>query len=104
MSSPALAISGPLSLTASSSKQHPLVAILRRYADHLGDFKEPLLDAAQKIHQLATENDITRRQLVIDAVEVGCNAVADLVDETGLAETTVERICAELIDDGEYEE
>ena len=106
MSTPALASSrfaANLPRTV-SSKQHPLVALLRRYADHLGDFREPLLEAAQKVQWIASANDTTQRQLVIDAIEVGCNALGDLTEETHLAEPTVQRIWAELIEDGEYEE
>lgn len=98
MDSPAL-LSRPL-----PTRQHPLVAVLRRYADHLRDYAEPLLEAAQKVQQIATENDLTQRELIVDAVDLGCNALDDLVEETAMAEETVERIWLELIEDGEYEE
>jgi len=105
MSSPVIA-AGAFSSSGRTppSKQHPLVAVLRRYADHLRDYAKPLLEAAQKVQQIATENDLTQRQLIIDAIEVGCNALGDLVEETGLSEATVERIWSELIEDGEYEQ
>jgi len=86
------------------NRQHPLVIQLRRYAQHFGDFEGSLLEAAQKIHRQSTCSDATMRLVIVAAIAEGCNAVSDLVDETGLDEVSVRRIYADLIADGEYEE
>jgi len=104
MSSPALAIGSTPGAVARSTKQHPLVVTLRRYADHLGDFSKPLLEAAEKINEIASSDDNARRQLVMSAIDVGCSALEEIVDETELPEATVERIWNELLEDGEYEQ
>src|SRR5690242_18244199 len=104
MSSPALAIGSTPGPVARSTKQHPLVAQLRRYAEHLRDFSDPLLEAAEKIHEIATSDDNARRKLVVSAIDTGCSALEEIVDETELSESTVERIWDELLEDGEYEE
>ena len=41
---------------------------------------------------------------VEEAISEGCNAIEDIVDQTGLEETAVKRIYRELITDGGYEE
>lgn len=104
MSSPALAIGSTPGPVVRSNKQHPLVVTLRRYADHLGDFAKPLLEAAEKINEIASFDDAARRQLVVSAIDVGCSALEEIADETELSESTVERIWSELLEDGEYEE
>lgn len=87
-----------------SARQHPLVIQLRRYAQAFPDFQAELFGAAQKIHQLTTASDASKRELVAAAVELGCNALGDLVDETGLDAGDVRRIWRELIEDRQYEE
>jgi|SRR6267378_846526 len=84
--------------------QHPLVAVLRRYAATFGDFEQPLLRAARQVDLIASIDDATMYAKVIAAIGVGCNHFPDLVDETKLAETEVKRIWEELIIGGVYEE
>src|SRR5262245_47369680 len=55
--------------------QHPLVVLLRRYAQQFGDFEAPLLEAAKKINFLASVDEQTMVNKIVAAIDRGCNAL-----------------------------
>lgn len=77
---------------------------LRRYAQMFPEFSDQLLEAAQQIHRITTTSDLTKRTMVIEAIQAGANAQSDIVDDTKLDPDDVKRIYQELVADGGYEE
>jgi hypothetical protein len=76
---------------------HPLARLLVRLARNIPDYEAPLLECAQAVEEIATCNDEVKMSRILAAVDDGCNALADIIEETKLNDDEVRDLVLEMV-------